>query len=200
MAARGTMVGAIRLEDVMPLAEFQARRPKLEPEILAQKALRRLHVGPHLTFLFENRRTCLWQVQEMCRVENITAPAAVQHEIDTYSALLPGPSELSATLLVEYDVATERDRMLVALQGLHDHVKLVIDGVPAAPARFDRAQFNEARISSVQFVRVPLTADQRTAFLDFAREARFEVDHPAYRAVERLSPSMRGALVEDLSG
>ena len=37
---------------------------------------RRIHVGEHLTFLFENHDTIRYQVQEMMRVEQIVREAS----------------------------------------------------------------------------------------------------------------------------
>lgn len=184
--------------DILPIPAFLAARPSLEREVIRQKEARRVALGPNLTFLFENRVTLRWQVQEMCRVEHIAEPAAVQHEIDTYNALLPRRDELSATLLIEYTDIPERDRMLVALKGLQDHLRLEIDGEGTARAVFDAEQYNAERVSSVQFVRFPLTAAQADALCDLRRGARFVVDHPVYAAVAALAGACRGALVEDL--
>ena len=51
--------------------------------ILKIKAPRRGAAGEHLTFLFENDDTILWQVQEMMRVERIVREKDIQHELDT---------------------------------------------------------------------------------------------------------------------
>ena len=88
--------------EILPNAEFVELRRKREREVIAGKDARRLAVGPNMTLLFENRESVWWQVQEMCRVEHITAEAAIAHELETYNHLLPGAAELSATLLVEY--------------------------------------------------------------------------------------------------
>jgi len=182
--------------DVLSNEAFVAQRSARERGAVAAAAVRRVSVGPNLTLLFENRDSVLWQIQEMCRVEHITAPTAVQHEVDTYAALLPGPAELSATLLVEYPDPAVRDPMLRALVGLHARLRLEVDGVAAA-GRFDGEQFNAERISSVQFVRFPLGAS-RAAFFDLSRPVRVVVDHPRYQAVVSLPPATRGALVQDL--
>lgn len=187
----------IRREDLLSNAAFIAVRPQRERLVVAAAALRRVPVGPNLTLLFENRETVLWQIQEMCRVENIHEPAAVQHEVDTYTALLPGPSELSATLLVEFPEADERDRMLRALLGLHEHLFLQAGGERTL-ARFDDEQFNDTRISSVQFVRFRLSPAQRAALFDLHQAVQIEVDHPAYQAAIDLSGPTRGALASDL--
>lgn len=185
------------LSDVLSIDAFVADRTRRQAEIVAVKAARRLTVGEHLTFLFENRQTVLWQVQEMCRVEGIRAAAAVQHELDTYNRLLPGPSELSATLMVEYPDADERKRALTALWGLHDACALLVGG-ERAPVCFDPEQYDERRISAVQFVRVPLTATQRAAFFELTRPVELVVEHPALQARVVLPVALRGALCEDL--
>jgi hypothetical protein len=187
----------LTLTDILPNADFVAQRPRLSREVLRVAEARRVAVGPNLTLLFENRVTLHWQIQEMCRVEGIVRPEAVQHEIDTYNALLPGRDELSATLLVEYDEPTERARMLAALVGLERHLALEIDGARIL-AVFDAEQFNAERISSVQFIRFRLSPEQADALCDLRRSAAFVVDHPAYAARAPLSGAARGALVEDL--
>ena len=188
----------ISREDLLSNPEFVAARPVRERLAIQSAMVRRLGVGPNLTLLFENRTSVLWQIQEMCRVEQIVAPAAVQHEVDTYAALLPTASELSATMLVEYPDAGERDVMLHRLVGLADHLWFVFDGERVA-ARFDGEQYNEKRISSVQFLRVPLTTAQRSVLLDLARPVQVVVDHPAYTVTTALPASLRGALAEDLA-
>ena len=57
----------------------------------------------YLSFVFENRDTVLFQIQEMCRAERIVDDARVQEEIDVYNALLPRPGELSATMFIEIE-------------------------------------------------------------------------------------------------
>ncbi len=184
--------------DLLPLKEFLAQRPALQREALAARRVRRLGLGPNLTFLFENRVTARWQILEMCRVENITKPEAVQHELDTYNVLIPKGAELSATLLVEYPDPAERDRMLARLVGLQDSVSLTLEGAGTVQGVFDPDQYEEGRISAVQFVRFPLGEYQVAALADLRRSARVRADHPAYQAEVAVGGAVRGALVEDL--
>lgn len=183
--------------EIMPISEFVAARPRIHARILAIKAQRRVHLGEAIVLCFENRDTLCWQVQEMCRVEQLKEISAIQHELDTYGELLPSTNELSATLLIGFEDPAERDRQLRALVGLHQHLYLQI-GDQRIPARFDKEQFSDARISSVQFVRFPLDAAAYAAFLDFRCPVSFGIDHPAYQANTILNPGARGALVEDL--
>lgn len=189
----------VTLHELLPRDEFIKARPALLPQHMRVKGNRRVRLGDHLTLLFENRDTVRWQVQEMCRVENIVKPEAVQFELDAYNPLLPGAEELSATLLIEYPDAAERREMLVRLSGLSAHVRLELDGVSPSPGRFEVGREREdGKLSSVQFVRFPLSPEQRAAFFDLTRGARFIVDHPVYSAVTALDGGQRGALIEDL--
>ena len=183
-------------DDLLPVEQFQRVRQQHLAQVLATQAVRRVSLGPNLTFTFENRVTMRWQVHEMCRIENLRGDK-VDHELATYSALLTQPDSLSATLLVEYEEAAERDVQLRRLVGLHRHLSLSL-GALRIPARFDDEQFNEERISSVQFVRFPVDAQARAALADLSQPARLEVDHPAYRATAELTRATRGALLDDL--
>lgn len=188
----------IRREELLPIPEFVAVRAAREREAIRVKNARRFTVAGQLTFLFENRVTLLWQIQEMCRVEGITAPEAVQHEVDTYGALMPTADSLSATLLLEYADPELRARRLAELVGLHRQVALELDGERVA-AVFDAEQFDERRLSSVQFLRFPLTPSARAALFDLGRPAFLRIDHPALQRREPLPAGLRGALAEDLA-
>ena len=186
-------------ESLLPTAAFVAQRRQIEAQVLAAKAARRLTVGEHFTFLFENRLTVQWQVQEMCRVEHITDDAAIQHELDTYNAILGGPDEIGATLLIEYTDPAQREVMLARLLGLQEHVFLDVGG-ERVRAVFDAEQWNERRISSVQFCRFRFSPAARAAMFDLSRSAQLTIDHPACTASAALPGAVRGALCEDLTG
>lgn len=186
-------------EEILPIAEFMASRRRFEADVIRDKAARRLALGPIMTLHFENRMTVWWQVQEMCRVEKIVAEAGIDHELATYNELLPGPTELSATLMIEVDEPAARAGWLTGLVGLHRHVHLQIEGLAPISARFDAAQFEDQRVSAVQFVRIALGEEGRAGLMDFGRSVSLICDHPMYRATAVISPSLRGALVEDLT-
>ena len=98
----------IELKDVVNFFEYEKVRDAMRARIIELKRRRRVSVGSHLSLVFENRDTLLFQIQEMCRVERITDDARVQDELDVYNALLPRPGELSATLFIEI---TEKDQI-----------------------------------------------------------------------------------------
>lgn len=184
--------------DLLEPAAFAAARNKLQAAVIAAKAARRVPLGEHMTFLFENHATIAWQIQEMARVEGLHGDA-LDHELATYNPLLPTATSLSATLLIEYADPDERQQELVRLRGLHQHVFLDLDGLPRVPARFDESQFGDRRISSVQFLRFDLSPAALAALGDLQRGARLACDHPVYQEQVELGRGTRGALLDDLA-
>ncbi len=195
------MEAPVERSEVLDIAQYEKVRPEFRTEILAMKALRRVQVGAHFNFVFENRRTVLYQIQEMMRVERIVAEEAIAHEVATYNELIPPRGGLSATLLIEYADSAERALHLPRLLGIEQHVQLRVGALPPLPARFDTSQIGEARISSVQYLLLRLEQAHRDAWTDAARAGRLvlAVDHPHYSAETAIAPPVAAALAEDFS-
>lgn len=186
----------VAVSDIKNLAEYELEREKWRPQVIALKDRRRIRVGDHLTFLFENRETVRYQIQEMLRIERIVKPAEVAHEVETYNELIPAAGELSACLLIEYETQEERDLSLRELLGLEDHVWIQVGNLPPATARFDDRQISTARISAVQYVKFSLTPEQ---VVQFPGGAKLVVDHPRYQAERVLSSPELVELSADLA-
>jgi len=191
----------IALNDVVDIARYEKMRPDFRREAMEAKDKRRLQVGPVFTFLFENRTTVLYQIQEMVRAERIVEDRAIQHEIDTYNELLPPPGGLGASVLIEYTDKAERLEMLRKLVGIHKHVKLVVGDAGEVPGEFDTRQMSDERVSSVQYVRFNLQDEHRQAWLDAAEAGtlRMVIDHPAYTHETRIAVPAARALAEDFA-
>ena len=185
--------------DILPLAGYERVRAILRPLFIHEKERRRLAVGSHLTFIFENAQTSWYQIEEMIRTEKMTDGDAIQHEIDTYNELIPAPGELVATLLIEYAEAAEREAALRRLVGLERHLSLVL-GAKKIPASFDDRQMSTEKISAVQFVRFALEGISGPQLLEFARkgEAAIVADHPSLAARGEISGLVASSLAEDL--
>src|SRR5207249_2284000 len=104
----------------------------------------------------ENRATMIFQVEEMCRAENILAPEKIQDEIDVYNQVLPDEGQLAATLLIEMTDERTMQQTLQQLIGLPEHLHLEIAG-ERATARFDPGQFEADKLAAVQYLRFPLS-------------------------------------------
>ena len=146
------MSARVTADEILSIEAYVADRTARVQGIIATKLPRRIHVGEYLTFLFENHATVLFQVQEMCRVEEITAAADIQHELDTYNALLGNPGDLGCTLQIEIDDILQRDIVLRKWIDLPKHIYLALDNGERARARYDEAQVGDDKLSSVQFL------------------------------------------------
>lgn len=189
----------LTLSDIAPRALYEELRPTYRAEIIALKRHRRVSVGDRVTVVFENRETLRFQVQEMCRVERIDDPAAVQHEIDVYNELVPPPGGLSATLFIEIPELDRIKAELDRLVGIDEHVALHV-GDERVPARFDEKQMEEDRISAVQYLRFQLDDEQAAAMGDPAIPVRLAIDHPNYAHEALLGEATRASLAADLRG
>jgi hypothetical protein len=184
----------VELSEIKNIAEYELERETLRPRIIALKERRRIRLGDHLTFLFENRDTVRYQIQEMMRIERIVRPHDIEHEVNTYNELIPAKGELSASLLVEYETEAERDVKLRELLGLERHLWIEVDGAGRTPALFDERQIATNRISSVQYIKFRLTEAQQK---NWRQGASLISDHSHYRAQRQLSPAELAELEND---
>lgn len=189
----------ISLGDVLNLYEYEKVREARRQAIIALKRARRVQVGRYLSFVFENRDTVLFQIQEMCRVERIVDEHRIADEIAVYNTLLPGPGELAATMMIEIGESAQIKPVLDKLLGIdtRDYVRLLV-GPHVSVGVFQAGQSDEERgkISAVHFVRFPLSPEARR---DFERsEVALVVDHPNERARTVLSPETKRSLADDL--
>ncbi|MBA0914568.1 MAG: DUF3501 family protein [Nitrospiraceae bacterium] len=185
--------------DILPIAEYEQQREQVRAQIIALKQRRRISLGPLITLVFENRETLRFQTQEMIRVEQILSPHKIQEELDGYNALMPGPGELSATLLIEI---TEPERMkewLDVFMGL-DHGETVAIGAGGEQAvgLFEGGHSHETKISAVHFVRFAPTAAMTAAFADLHQPVTLTVHHRAYHAEAPVPGSLREEWLKDL--
>ena len=186
--------------DIANLHEYELERPDFRSRVIALKSRRRVALGPLMTLVFENRDTVRFQIQEMLRVERIVQPDKVQHEVDVYNELLPGPGEVAATLFIEITEQPRIQEILDGFIGLDEpgHLALTVGG-RRFPALFAPGQSREDRISAVHYIRFPLGEEGRGA-LTAGEEAALEVSHGDYRARQVLSRETIEELVRDLEG
>lgn len=181
----------VRRDEIVDYQTWADRRERELPRVLALKKPRRVHVGEHLTFLFENTETVRYQIQEMMRVERIVREADIQHEIDTYNELLGDEGELGCVLLIEVEDPDVRDVKLREWLRLPEHLYAELDDGTRVRATYDPRQVGDVRVSSVQY-------------LKFGTGGRVPValgsDLPALTARAALDDAQREALAADLKG
>jgi hypothetical protein len=185
-------VKPVERHEILDFVSYEEGRESIRESAMRAKDPRRIHVGTHLTFLFENHETMRYQVLEMVRVERMVREADIRHEIETYNELLGGPGELGATLLIEIDDPAERDRKLAAWLDLPSRLYAELeDGTKVRPT-FDPRQLGESRLSSVQYIKFAVGGRAPVAL---------GCDHPDpdLRHSASLTETQRAALAQDLS-
>lgn len=185
--------------DLYTLETYSRERSAFRARVLAHKQARIVHVGAHVTLMFEDRLTIQYQVQEMLRIERIFESEGIREELESYNPLIPDGTNLKATMLIEYPDPDERARKLIELHDIENRVGLSIAGVPSvlAIADEDLDRSTDEKTSAVHFLRFELNTAQIAAFKSGAAAA-IVIDHPAYHDSKTLAPKTQNALAADL--
>jgi hypothetical protein len=182
-------VRKVQRSEILDYATYNDQRDAVRSTVMDVKRRRRVHVGPCLTFLFENASTIWYQIQEMMRIERIVRESDIRQEIDTYNALLGDAGQLGCSMLIEIDDVLERQRRLRQWRGLPGYVYFRCEGGATVRPAFDPRQDDGERISAVQYLRF--------SFGDW-RPLALGCDFPGLQAETVLNQEQRDALNEDL--
>lgn len=202
---RPTATGKLTLADIADLRAYEREREEFRAHVIALKKRRRVHVGPFITLVFENRDTIRFQIQEMARVEKLITDEAIQGELDTYNPLIPAPGELCATVFLELTDDAQLREWLPKLVGIERSIALRAgtgDTSPllrAAPEAAHEAQLTREEITaSVHYVHWQLSPEHIARVA--AGPVSVVIDHPAYRDETELGVATVAELLGDLRG
>ena len=189
---------ALAAADLMTLERYARERDGFRARVLEHKRPRTVAVGPNVTWVFEDRLTIQYQVQEMLRIERIFEPEGIQEELDSYNPLVPDGANWKATMMIEYPDPAERAAALARLRGIEDLCYVEVAGHPrvVAIADEDLERENAEKTSAVHWLRFELPAPAREAVRGGAAVTA-GIDHPEYRHSARLSPATVASLLSD---
>jgi len=184
--------------DILTPEEYGKIRVESRKKNAERKRNRRIEVGPHVTFYFENYQTMWSQVHEMVYIER-GGTEQVKQELEAYNPLIPKGRELVATFMIEIDDPDRRKRVLGSLGGIEETAFLSIGGeriagVQEADQERTRA---DGKASSVQFVHFGFTPGQIAAFRNPGTEVMVGFKHPAYSHIAIMPEAMRSELAGD---
>ena len=184
----------------MTLESYARERAQFRAKVMAHKKDRTVHLGEHVTLLFEDELTMRYQVQEMLHAERIFEEAGIREELDTYNPLVPDGRNLKATLMIEYPDSKERRKKLEELIGIEDKlwVQVAAHERVWAIADEDLDRETEKKTSAVHFLRFELSESMAKALKNGASLA-IGVDHPQYAAAVEARPAVRDSLAKDLA-
>ncbi len=188
-------------QDLLSLEQYSRERPAFRARVIEHKKRRQLAVGPNTMWLFEDRLTVQYQVQEMLRTERIFEAEGIAEELEAYNPLIPDGRNWKVTFLIEFADAEVRRVQLEKLRGIEDRCWVKAEGFDRlfAIADEDLERANDVKTSAVHFLRFEL-GDQMAEALKGGAALGAGIDHPHYRhEIPALAPDVRAALVADLA-
>jgi Protein of unknown function (DUF3501) len=191
----------ISRDSLLSLEAYATVRDATRAQVIEHKKVRTVHLGNHLTFLFEDETTIRYQIQEMLHVEKIFDQDGIQGELDAYVPLVPDGSNLKATMMIAYANEIERRAALGRLIGIEDRVFVQVGDAPRvyAIADEDLERETDEKTSAVHFLRFELTPDMK-AQLRQGAPLTIGCDHPNYPVpAQQIDGAVRTSLLSDLS-
>ena len=195
----------LTLDDIADLRAYERERAEFRAHVIQLKKLRRIHVGPVITLVFENRDTIRFQIQEMARAEKILTDEGIETELHVYNPLIPEPGHLAATMFIELTSDDQLREWLPKLVGVEQRAMFRLgSGDDAVEVRcvvdpdHEKQLTRDEITASVHYVHFALDPAEVERFA--AGPVVLAVDHPAYSYDTSLSEATRGELLNDLRG
>ena len=179
----------LRRDEIVDWQTYSDDRDTLRTAVLEIKKPRRVHLGDHLTFLFENHETIRYQVQEIMRAERIVRESAIREEIATYNSMLGGPGQLGCALLIEIEEEEQRRPLLESWLGLQECLYAELADGTRIRAGYDPTQVGRGRLSAVQYLTFDLPEGP----------VRLGSEFPTLELSVDLNEAQRVALATDLA-
>lgn len=187
-------------DSLLTLEAYAKVRNDFRNQVMAHKKPRKVALGENISLIFEDALTIRYQIQEMLFAERIFQEAEINHELETYTPLIPDGHNWKVTMMIEYPDPAERAQKLADMVGIEDQVWVKVGESAAvfAIADEDIERENSDKTSSVHFLRFELTPEMILALHQNAT-LRMGVTHPAYSVtVDNIQGDTRTSLLNDL--
>lgn len=194
----------LTLDDIADLRAYERERGEFHARMIELKKRRRVHVGPFVTILFENRDTVRFQIQEMARAEKLMSDEQIQTELDIYNVLIPADGRIAATMFIELTTEAELREWLPKLVGIERAVELRIGGdvvVKAVPEAGHAEQLTrEEMTSAVHYIEFGFDESEIKALEDASQDlpVRLAVAHSDYDHETPLESPTVAEILSDL--
>ena len=187
-------------DSLLTLEAYARQREQFRARVLAHKRHRTLHIGPHVTLIFEDELTVRYQIQEMLRIERTFDEEGIRAELEAYTPLIPDGTNLKATMMIEFEDPERRKVELERLKGIERRVYLQVGGTKIfAIADEDMERENEKKTSAVHFLRFEFDSAALSA-LRAGSPIAAGIDHPGYSArIDALPPEVVTSLLRDFA-
>ena len=191
---------SINKDELLDIIEYEKVRNDYRKDIIAYKKNRRFTLGPNVTIIFENKKTLMFQIQEIMRAERLVHDRQIQEEIDVYSSIMPSKKELSATLFLE---VTEEHKIRSVLDSfiglsLNNSVYFKI-GDSKVYAAFESGREKEDNISSVHYIKFPFDQKAINGLKNNDLKLSLNINYNEYSYSHEILASSRISLQKDLT-
>ncbi len=188
------------LADIADVRAYERERDEFRAHVIELKRRRRVHLGTIVTFLFENRDTIRFQIQEMARVEKLISDEDIQVELDIYNPMIPEPGQVCATMFIELTSDEQMREWLTKLAGVENSVLLVAaDGTEVRAVvdeQHEEGLTRENVTAAVHYLRFEFSEQAVEAFA--AGPVQLRIDHPNYLEAVELGDATHEELLSDL--
>jgi hypothetical protein len=191
------------LDDIADMRAYERERVQFRQRVIELKRRRRVSVGPHVTFVFENRDTIRFQIQEMARIERLYSDEQIETELRIYNPLIPEAGNVTATMFIELTDDALLREWLPKLVGIERAVVLRIGEGPdtlrialESDADHDEQLTRDDVTSAVHYLHLALSPAQIERFATEPVVLAIEQDN--YRHETRLGDATVAELLTDL--
>ena len=185
-------------KDLLDIIEYEKIRDVYRKDIINYKKNRRISLGPNLTIVFENKKTLMFQIQEIMRAERLVHDKQIQNEIDVYTSIMPPKGGLSATLFLEVTEERKIKSVLNSFIGLSlgNFVYFQI-GDKKVNAVFETGREKEDNISSVHYIQFNFDQDNLDDFKKSNIRVALVIDFKDYGYSVEIINEVRDSLIND---
>ena len=188
----------IKSSDLLTISTYAKERRSIRKEVVEMKKNRRVELGPHATFYFENFFTMKAQIQEMLYIEK-GGNEQLKDELEAYNPLIPQGFELVATFMFEIDNPITRKKLLTSLGNVENKIFININGnkTYAVPEDDVDRTDESGKTSSVHFLHFKLDDTQIRDFKNINTRVELGTDHENYSHIVVLSNEVKNDLMKD---
>ena len=196
--SENTAKKALTKADILSLDDYIKQRDQLRKDILVIKKPRRIDVGPHATFYFENYATMKQQIQEMLYIEK-GGDEQLEDELEAYNPLIPQGNELTVTLMFEIDNPTVRLQTLLQLTDVEMTAYVEVNGVKTFAESEQEVERTAAdgKTSSVHFLHFRFQPQQISELGLADSKVVLGIEHKNYAHMTVLSQDTKTSLAND---
>ena len=190
----------IESSDLLAISTYAKERRSIRKEVVEMKKNRRVELGSHATFYFENFFTMKAQIQEMLYIEK-GGNEQLKDELEAYNPLIPQGFELVATFMFEIDNPITRKKLLTSLGNVENKIFININGnkTYAVPENDVDRTDKSGKTSSVHFLHFKLDDTQIRDFKNINTRVELGTDHENYSHIVVLSNEVKNDLMKDFN-